>query len=40
MRIPITALIIFVNFILQTTIFPLLAIRGIFPNTALIIVTS
>ena len=40
MRIPITALIIFVNFILQTTLFPLLAIRGIFPNTALIIVTS
>ena len=35
-----TALIIFVNFILQTTLFPLLAIRGIFPNTALIIVTS
>lgn len=40
MRILLTALIIFVNFILQTTIFPLLAIRGIFPNTALIIVTS
>jgi len=40
MRIPITALIIIVNFILQTTLFPLLAIRGIFPNTALIIVTS
>ena len=40
MRIPVTALIIFVNFILQTTLFPLLAIRGIFPNTALIIVTS
>ena len=40
MRIPVTALIIFVNFILQTTIFPLLAIRGIFPNTGLIIVTS
>ena len=40
MRIPITALIIFANFILQTTLFPLLAIRGIFPNTALIIVTS
>ncbi len=40
MRIPITTLIIFVNFILQTTLFPLLAIRGIFPNTGLIIVTS
>ena len=40
MRIPITALINFVIFILQTTLFPLLAIRGIFPNTALIIVTS
>lgn len=40
MRILATALIIFVNFILQTTLFPMLAIRGIFPNTALIIVTS
>ena len=40
MRILCSALIIFVNFILQTTLFPLLAIRGIFPNTALIIVTS
>ena len=40
MRILITALIVFLNFILQTTLFPLLAIRGIFPNTALIIVTS
>ena len=40
MRIPVTILIIIVNFILQTTLFPLLAIRGIFPNTALIIVTS
>ena len=40
MRILITALIIFLNFILQTTLFPLLAIRGIFPNTALILVTS
>ena len=40
MRIAITTLIIFVNFILQTSIFPMLAIRGIFPNTALIIVTS
>ena len=40
MRILITAFIIFLNFILQTTLFPLLAIRGIFPNTALILVTS
>ena len=40
MRILCSALIIFVNFILQTTLFPLLAVRGIFPNTALIIVTS
>ena len=40
MRILITALIIFLNFILQTTLFPLLAIQGIFPNTALLIVTS
>lgn len=40
MRILITAFIIFLNFILQTTLFPLLAIRGIFPNTALIIATS
>lgn len=40
MRILCSALIIFVNFILQTTLFPMLAVRGIFPNTALIIVTS
>lgn len=40
MRIIITALIVFLNFILQTTLFPLLAIQGILPNTALIIVTS
>ena len=40
MRIAITALIIFINFILQTTLFPLFAVQGIFPNTALIIVTS
>lgn len=40
MRIAVTALIIFINFILQTTLFPILAIRGVFPNTALIIVTS
>ena len=40
MRIIITALIVFVNFILQTTIFPLFAIQGVFPNTSLLIVTS
>lgn len=40
MRIPVTLLIILVNFILQTTLFRLLTIQGIFPNTALIIVTS
>lgn len=40
MRIPITALIVFFNFILQSTLFPHLAIQGVFPNTALIIVTS
>ncbi len=40
MRIAITALVIFVNFILQTTVFPLLSIQGIFPNTALILTTS
>lgn len=40
MRIIITASIIFFNFILQTTLFPLCAIRGIFPNTALILATS
>ena len=40
MRVFITAVIILVNFILQTTLFPLLSIGGVFPNTALIIVTS
>lgn len=40
MRIAITALIVFLNFILQTTLFPHLAIQGVFPNTALLIVTS
>ena len=40
MRILITTLIVFVNIILQTTLCPLLAVRGIFPDTALIIVTS
>ena len=40
MRIFITALLVFLNFILQTTLFRFFAIRGVFPNTALIIVTS
>ncbi len=40
MRILITILLVLVNFILQTTLFPHFAIQGIFPNTALIIVTS
>lgn len=40
MRILITALIVLLNFLLQTTLFSLIAVRGIFPNTALIIVTS
>ena len=40
MRIVITALIVFFNFILQSTLFPHFAIQGVFPNTALIIVTS
>ena len=40
MRIAITALIVFLNFILQSTLFPYFAIQGVFPNTALIIVTS
>lgn len=40
MRILITALILFFNFILQTTVFPMLAINGVFPNTALILITS
>lgn len=40
MRIAITVLVVFINFLLQTTLFPLFAIQGIFPNTALIIVTS
>lgn len=40
MRIAITALILILNFILQTTLFPYFAIRGVFPNTALILVTS
>ena len=40
MKIIITTLIVVLNFILQTTLFPYLAIQGVFPNTALIIVTS
>lgn len=40
MRLFITILIILINFILQTTVFHLLEIQGIFPNTALILVTS
>lgn len=40
MRILLSALIILINFILQTTLFTRLAIQGIFPNTALILSTS
>lgn len=40
MRIIITASILLLNFILQTTLFPLCAIQGVFPNTALILSTS
>lgn len=40
MRLLVTAVIIFVNFILQTTLFQMLAIRGVLPNTALVIVVS
>lgn len=40
MRIAITAGIVVLNFILQTTLFPYFKIQGVFPNTALIIVTS
>ncbi|KAF5067528.1 rod shape-determining protein MreD [anaerobic digester metagenome] len=40
MRILVTALTVLINFILQTTLFQYLAIQGIFPNTALIIVVS
>ena len=40
MRLLITVLIIVLNFILQTTLFPYFAIQGVFPNTALLIVTS
>lgn len=40
MRLLITALMVFVNFILQTTLLQMLAIRGVLPNTALIITVS
>lgn len=40
MRIAITALLVFLNFIVQTTLLPYLAIQGTLPNTALILVTS
>lgn len=40
MRILVTALMVFVNFILQTTLLQMFAIRGILPNTALIVVVS
>lgn len=40
MRILITALTVLTNFILQTTLFLHLQIRGVFPNTALIVVVS
>lgn len=40
MRILLTSIIVFVNFILQTTLLHYLSIGGIMPNTALIIVVS
>lgn len=40
MRILLTTLLIILNFVLQSTLYPKLAIQGIFPNTALILVTS
>ena len=40
MRVLITSILIFLNFVLQTTLFQFFSIRGILPNTALIIVTS
>ncbi|WMI81257.1 rod shape-determining protein MreD [Anaerotignum sp. MB30-C6] len=40
MRIIVTTAVVLINFILQTTLFQYLAIQGIFPNTALIIVVS
>lgn len=40
MRIAITALLVLVNFILESTVFPYVAIRGVVPHTALLIVIS
>lgn len=40
MRILLTGILIFVNFILQTTLLPYISIGGLLPNTALIIVVS
>ena len=40
MRILVTAGMVLLNFILQTTLFQYLTIQGIFPNTALVIVVS
>ncbi len=40
MRILVTTGMVLLNFILQTTLFQYLAIQGIFPNTALVIVVS
>lgn len=40
MRLLITALMVFINFILQTTLLQMFAIRGVLPNTALIIAVS
>ena len=40
MRILLTGILIFVNFILQTTLLPYISIGGILPNTVLIIVVS
>lgn len=40
MRIIFATVIVLINFILQTTLFQHLAIQGVFPNTALIIVVS
>jgi len=40
LRIIITAALLLINFILQTTLLPLVAIRNIVPHTALIIVIS
>ena len=38
MRILLTGILIFVNFILQTTLLPYISIGGILPNTALLII--